>query len=92
MLASDPDALSSPIPGMNAEIMADYIEFIADRLLVTLGCDTMFNKKNPVRITPYYGCDHFETPAQRATVPSTVSFHRHYCNERQNELLRETGD
>ena len=33
--------------GMNAELMTDYIEFIADRLTVMLGYPRIFNKSNP---------------------------------------------
>lgn len=33
--------------GMNADLMTDYIMFIADRLLTALGYDKMYNKKNP---------------------------------------------
>ena len=32
---------------MNAELMAQYIEFVADRLLVALGCDKLYNTINP---------------------------------------------
>jgi hypothetical protein len=32
---------------MNAELMAQYIEFVADRLLVALGCDKLYNATNP---------------------------------------------
>ena len=33
--------------GMNANLMTDYIEFIADRLLAMLGYPRVFNKTNP---------------------------------------------
>ena len=33
--------------GMNAELMALYIEFVADRLLTQLGYDKIWNSKNP---------------------------------------------
>ena len=32
---------------MNSNSMSDYIEFVADRLLVQLGCSKIYNKKNP---------------------------------------------
>ncbi len=32
---------------MNSRSMSDYIEFVADRLLVQLGCSKVYNKKNP---------------------------------------------
>lgn len=41
------DAIRTDLIGMNNELMADYIEFIADRLLVNLGYSKKYNKKNP---------------------------------------------
>jgi ribonucleotide reductase beta subunit family protein with ferritin-like domain len=32
---------------MNSDLMKDYIEYVADRLLVTLGYSKIYNKKNP---------------------------------------------
>ena len=33
--------------GMNADLMSQYIEFVADRLLVELGNEKVFNVTNP---------------------------------------------
>jgi len=33
--------------GMNSELMKEYIEFVADRLLIQLGYDKIWNSKNP---------------------------------------------
>ena len=33
--------------GMNSDLMCDYIKFVADRLLVSLGCGKIYNVKNP---------------------------------------------
>lgn len=33
--------------GMNAEMMCEYIEFVADHLLTTLAYDKLYNAKNP---------------------------------------------
>merc|ERR1711937_598366 len=41
------EALSCDLIGMNSDLMAHYIEFVADRLLVALGHSKMFNTKNP---------------------------------------------
>lgn len=41
------DALPVSLIGMNAELMTEYIEFVADRLLVSLGADKVYNTKNP---------------------------------------------
>ena len=32
---------------MNADLMKQYLEFVADRLLVDLGCSKVFNSENP---------------------------------------------
>ena len=41
------DALPVSLIGMNKELMSDYIEFCADRLLVALGCPKAYDAKNP---------------------------------------------
>jgi len=41
------DALPVKLIGMNAELMQQYIEFVADRLLVELGNEKVFNATNP---------------------------------------------
>lgn len=41
------DALPVSLIGMNAELMGQYIEFVADRLLQSLGCDKFYNATNP---------------------------------------------
>jgi ribonucleoside-diphosphate reductase beta chain len=41
------EALPVKLIGMNSELMAQYIEFVADRLLVELGNDRIFNVTNP---------------------------------------------
>ena len=33
--------------GMNSKLMCQYIEFVADRLLVELGCQRIYNVSNP---------------------------------------------
>lgn len=40
-------ALPVELIGMNSNMMSDYIKFVADRLLVSLGCDKLYNVKNP---------------------------------------------
>ncbi|MHA8107634.1 ribonucleoside-diphosphate reductase small subunit [Aquirufa sp. 5-AUSEE-100C1] len=40
-------ALPVSLIGMNAELMCQYIEFVADRLLVALGCKKHYNATNP---------------------------------------------
>jgi len=41
------DAIPVRLIGMNAELMTQYIEFVADRLLVELGNDKIYNVSNP---------------------------------------------
>jgi ribonucleoside-diphosphate reductase beta chain len=41
------DALPVKLIGMNADLMCQYIEFVADRLLVELGNEKVFNATNP---------------------------------------------
>ena len=41
------DALPVKLIGMNAELMCQYIEFVADRLLNELGCEKVYNATNP---------------------------------------------
>jgi ribonucleoside-diphosphate reductase beta chain len=41
------DALPVDLIGMNAKLMAQYIEFVADHLLVTLGLQKVYNTANP---------------------------------------------
>jgi ribonucleoside-diphosphate reductase beta chain len=50
-VAIEKDFVSDAIPvsliGMNAELMCQYIEFVADRLLISLGCTKHYNASNP---------------------------------------------
>ena len=41
------DALPVSLIGMNANLMAQYIEFVADRLLTDLQCEKVYNATNP---------------------------------------------
>ncbi|MBI3134119.1 MAG: ribonucleotide-diphosphate reductase subunit beta [Bacteroidetes bacterium] len=41
------DAIPVKLIGMNADLMKQYIEFVADRLLAELGCDRVYNSGNP---------------------------------------------
>jgi ribonucleoside-diphosphate reductase beta chain len=40
-------ALPVSLIGMNAELMCQYIDFVADRLLLSLGCKKYYNAVNP---------------------------------------------
>ena len=41
------EALPVGLIGMNAELMSQYIECVADRLLVSLGCEKVYGSENP---------------------------------------------
>ena len=41
------ESLPIKLIGMNADLMKQYLEFVADRLLVDLGCSKVFNVENP---------------------------------------------
>ncbi len=41
------DSIPCNLLGMNSVLMSEYIKFVADRLLVQLGCEKLYNVKNP---------------------------------------------
>lgn len=41
------EALPVRLIGMNADLMAQYLEFVTDRLLTALGCSKVYNSENP---------------------------------------------
>jgi ribonucleoside-diphosphate reductase beta chain len=41
------ESLPVSLIGMNAGLMTQYLEFVADRLLVELGCNKVYNSTNP---------------------------------------------
>ncbi len=41
------ESLPVSLIGMNAGLMTQYLEFVADRLLIELGCDREYNTANP---------------------------------------------
>jgi ribonucleoside-diphosphate reductase beta chain len=41
------ESLPVKLIGMNQDLMKQYLEFVADRLLVDLGCPKVFNAENP---------------------------------------------
>ncbi|KAI5189590.1 ribonucleoside-diphosphate reductase subunit M2 [Nematocida sp. AWRm77] len=47
------DALPVSLIGINADTMCEYIEFVADRLLVSLGEEKMYNAQNPFDFMEY---------------------------------------
>ncbi|MCH8555126.1 MAG: ribonucleotide-diphosphate reductase subunit beta [Schleiferiaceae bacterium] len=41
------ESLPVALIGMNSKLMVEYLEFVADRLLRELGCENVYNSKNP---------------------------------------------
>ena len=41
------ESLPVDLIGMNSRLMIQYLEFVADRLLMALNCDKKYNKENP---------------------------------------------
>lgn len=41
------ESLPVRLIGMNSDLMKQYLEFVADRLLVDLGCSKVYNSQNP---------------------------------------------
>ena len=41
------EALPVRLIGMNSDLMAQYLEFVTDRLLMALGCSKVYNSENP---------------------------------------------
>jgi ribonucleoside-diphosphate reductase subunit M2 len=46
------DSLPCPLLGINATLMEQYIEFVADRLLLALGNQKYYNSTNPFDCIP----------------------------------------
>ncbi len=46
------DALPVSLIGMNQDLMCQYIEFVADHLLLALGADKHYNVSNPGKRPP----------------------------------------
>lgn len=41
------ECLPSELIGINSALMTQYIECVADRLMVAIGCPKFYNSKNP---------------------------------------------
>ena len=41
------EALPVRLIGMNSDLMSQYLEFVADRLLISLNCSKVYNSENP---------------------------------------------
>ena len=74
------DSIKCNLIGMNKQLMSQYIEFVADRLLTQFGFDKLYNSKNPFSFMNQTGLDgktnFFEKRVSEYTISneSTTSF------------------
>lgn len=80
------DALPVALIGMNSALMCQYIEFVADRLLVALGNEKHYKVSNPVCCTCVLL---LYTSPQHADLSPSVRFHGHDLASGQDQLLRK---
>jgi len=51
------ESISCKMIGMNVELMTEYIEYVADRLLNSLGYNKIYNKNNPFTFMNFIGME-----------------------------------
>ena len=78
------ESIQCNLIGMNSKLMAEYIEYVADRLVVQLGYDKIYNTQNPfdfMELISYQGKSNFfekrvseYTKANIMTTNNEVSF------------------
>jgi ribonucleotide reductase beta subunit family protein with ferritin-like domain len=68
--------------GMNSELMIEYIEYVADRLLVQLGFNKIYNSKNPFDFMINIGLD-----GKTNFFESRVSEYRHSSTLKSDESI-----
>ena len=71
------DALPVKLIGMNADLMTQYIQFVADRLLVELGNDKVYNVANPFDFMEMISLQGKTTKAFRWHEPFQFLVHGH---------------
>lgn len=75
-------ALPTPLVGINSRLMSDYVEYVADYLLVLLGHAPAYHTSNPVRVIVQ------STTTSLSRFPSpVVSLHRHHFHRHAGEFL-----
>lgn len=75
------DALPVALLGMNAKLMQQYIEFVADRLLLALGNKRFYNAQNPFSFVRALQC--------RCIALTDRTTDGEHLPRRQDQLLRE---
>jgi ribonucleoside-diphosphate reductase beta chain len=73
------DSLPCRLIGMNSELMSQYIEYVADRFIVQLGYEKLYNTKNPFAFM------------ERISIESKVNFFeaRNHSYERAGIMTRQ---
>lgn len=51
------ESISCRMIGMNSELMTEYIEYVTDRLLISLGYNKLYNKTNPFTFMNFIGME-----------------------------------
>jgi len=71
------DSIPCRMIGMNTDLMSEYIQYVADRLLIQLGFDKIYNKQNPFDFMKSFALDDkanfFETKVVSYTHKSTAN-------------------
>jgi ribonucleoside-diphosphate reductase beta chain len=87
------ESLPCNLLGMNADLMGRYIEFVADRLIVQLGYNRLYNVKNPFdfmeRIAMTGKANFFE---KRVSNYSRAQLHSHKNEEEDEVNFDNLGD
>jgi len=73
-------SLPCKLIGMNSDMMASYLEFVADRLLVMLGYNKIFNSSNPF---PFMDA---------ISLQSKTNFFEHRVSQYQKSTINSFGD
>ena len=83
---SVPDALPDGLPGLNATIMNQYVEYVADFLLEKLGFSALYHSANPVSFSSRNALQFY------LNLPMyEVSVHGRHRDTGQGQLLREAS-
>ncbi|CAG7837933.1 unnamed protein product [Allacma fusca] len=79
------EALPVDMIGMNCQLMRKYIEFVADRLLLELGCPKIYNVENPFDFM-----EHISLEGKTNFFEKKVEDHKCAVSPTTNSFTRET--
>jgi ribonucleoside-diphosphate reductase subunit M2 len=88
------DALPVALIGMSSELTCQYIEFVADRLLVALGCPKHYNSTNPfdfMDMISLQGKTNFSSRSVCPSIQKPVSRQRRRRHHLQQPLRLRKG-